>query len=178
MIFTPMALEGVWQIDLERRVDPRGYFARFYCADEFAAHGLPTRFVQCNASFNAQRGTLRGLHWQNEPYAEGKLVRCTRGAIFDVAVDLRKTSPTRYRWVGTELSEQNGRALYIPPGFAHGFQTLEDDSEVFYQMTEAYHADLARGVRWDDPMFGIAWPVAVPILSDRDLSLPLISPYP
>lgn len=174
MIFTPTALEGVWQIDLEHQADPRGYFARSFCAEEFAAHGLPVLFVQCNVSFNAQRGTLRGLHWQDAPHAEGKLVRCTRGAIFDVAVDLRETSPTRHHWIGVELTERNGRALYIPPGFAHGFQTLKDASEVFYQMTEAYHADLARGARWDDPMFGIAWPVPNPIMSERDRCHPLI----
>lgn len=176
MIFTPTALAGVWQVDLERRVDPRGSFARSYCAEEFAAHGLPTEFVQCNVSFNVRRGTLRGLHWQDAPHAEGKLVRCTRGAIFDVAVDLRETSATRYCWISAELTEQNGRALYIPPGFAHGFQTLEDASEVFYQMTEAYHADLTRGARWDDPVFGVAWPLPDPLLSERDLNHPLISP--
>jgi len=175
VIFTPTALDGVWQIDLELRADPRGHFARSFCAAEFAAHGLPRGFVQCNLSFNMHRGTLRGLHWQAEPHPEGKLVRCTSGAIFDVAVDLRPGSPTRHRWVGTELTARNGRALFIPGGFAHGFQTLADASEVFYQMTEAYHGDLARGARWDDPAFGIAWPLPDPILSERDLTHPLIA---
>jgi dTDP-4-dehydrorhamnose 3,5-epimerase len=175
VIFSPTALDGVWQIDLERRTDPRGYFARSFCADEFAAHGLPTGFVQCNVSFNVRRGTLRGMHWQAAPHPEGKLVRCTRGAIFDVVVDLRRDSATLHRWIGCELTAENGRALYIPPGFAHGFQTLADDSEVFYQMTEAYHGDLSRGARWDDPAFGIVWPLPDPILSERDLMHPPVT---
>jgi dTDP-4-dehydrorhamnose 3,5-epimerase len=175
VIFTPTALEGVWQIDLERRTDPRGHFARSFCAEEFAAHGLPPGFVQCNVSFNTRRGTLRGLHWQAEPHPEGKLVRCARGAIFDVAVDLRPGSPTLHRWVGAELTARNGRALFIPPGFAHGFQTLADDSEVFYQMTEAYHGALSRGARWNDPAFAIAWPLPDPILSERDLIHPPVT---
>jgi dTDP-4-dehydrorhamnose 3,5-epimerase len=170
MIFTPTALDGVWQIDLERHADPRGHLARSFCVDEFAAHGLPAAFVQCNVSYNAHRGTLRGLHWQADPYPEGKLVRCTRGAIFDVAVDLRPGSPTLHRWVATELTAENSRSLYIPPGFAHGFQTLTDATDVFYQMTEAYHPDLARGARWDDPAFAINWPLADPLLSERDLT--------
>jgi len=176
MIFTPTALDGVWQIDLERHTDPRGHFARSFCAEEFAAHRLPSSFVQCSVSFNARRGTLRGLHWQAEPHPEAKLVRCTSGAIFDVAVDLRPDSPTLHRWVGIELTARNGRALYIPPGFAHGFQCLTDDSEVFYQMTEAYHGDLGRGARWDDPAFGIVWPLPDPILSERDLVHPPTRP--
>ena len=176
LIFTPTTLTGLWLIDLERRPDPRGYFARSFCTKEFADHGIVAPFVQCNLSYNTNRGTLRGMHWQAEPYPEGKLVRCTRGAIFDVAVDIRDDSPTRHQWVGVELSAENGRALYIPGGFAHGFQTLSDDTEVFYQMTESYHGDLARGARWDDPAFGIDWPVASPILSDRDLCHPLVAP--
>ncbi len=176
MIFTPSTLEGVWQIDLDLHTDLRGHFARSFCAEEFAAHGLPRGFVQCNVSFNARVGTLRGLHWQAEPHPEGKLVRCTRGAIFDVAVDLRPGSPTRHRWVGAELTAENGRALFIPEGFAHGFQTLADATEVFYQMTEAYHRDLARGARWDDPAFGISWPLPDPIISERDLTYPPVAP--
>jgi len=175
VIFTATALDGVWQIDLERRSDSRGHFARSFCAGEFVAHGLSSGFVQCNVSFNARRGTLRGLHWQAEPHPEGKLVRCTRGAILDVAVDLREGSPTRHRWVWADLTARNGRALYIPAGFAHGFQTLTDESEVFYQMTENYHGDLARGARWDDPIFGIAWPLPDPILSERDLAHPPVT---
>jgi dTDP-4-dehydrorhamnose 3,5-epimerase len=172
MIFTPTALDGIWQIDLERRTDPRGHFARTFCAEEFAAHRLPASFVQCNLSFNTRRGTLRGLHWQREPHPDGKLVRCTSGAIFDVAVDLRPGSPTLHRWVGSELTAQNGRTLYIPAGCAHGFQTLADDSEVFYQMTEAYHGELSRGARWDDPAFGITWPLPPEAMSDRDTTWP------
>jgi dTDP-4-dehydrorhamnose 3,5-epimerase len=172
VIFTPTVLDGVWQIDLERLTDPRGYFARSFCAEEFAAHHLPSGFVQCNVSFNTLRGTLRGLHWQAEPHPDGKLVRCTGGAIFDVAVDLREGSPTLLRWVGCELTARNGRALYIPPGVAHGFQTLADDSEVFYQMTEAYHGALSRGARWDDPAFGIAWPLPPEAMSERDRTWP------
>jgi dTDP-4-dehydrorhamnose 3,5-epimerase len=172
MIFTPATLDDVWQIDLERRPDPRGYFARSFCAREFAAHGLPSAFVQCNVSFNTHRGTLRGMHWQAEPYPDGKLVRCTSGAIFDVAVDLRPGSPTLHRWVGVELTALNGRALYIPAGFAHGFQALADDTEVFYQMTEAYHGDLSRGARWNDPAFAIAWPLPPSAISERDQAWP------
>ena len=168
MIFTATALEGVWLIELERQEDARGSFARCFCADAFGAHGLPQSFVQCSTSFNKHRGTIRGLHWQAEPYPEGKLVRCTSGSIFDVAVDVRPHSPTRNRWVGLELSQANGRSLYIPHGCAHGFQTLTDDAEVHYQMTEAYRPELARAARWNDPAFGIAWPVPNPILSERD----------
>ncbi len=172
MIFTRTALDGVWQIDLELRTDLRGHFARSFCAVEFAQHGLPAGFVQCNLSFNARRGTLRGLHWQAEPHPEGKLIRCTRGAIFDVAVDLRPGSPTLHRWIGVELTARTGRALFIPAGVAHGFQTLEDETEVFYQMTEFYHGEAARGARWDDPAFAITWALPDPILSERDLTHP------
>lgn len=175
MIFAQTSLEGVWLIDLERRVDERGFFARAYCADEFAEHGLPTGFPQCNLSYNVHRGTLRGLHYQADPHPEGKLVRCVRGTIFDVAVDLRVHSPTYHKWVGYELSAQNGRAMFIGPGFAHGFQTLEENTEVFYQMTERFQAGFARGYRWDDPTLGIVWPNPSPTVSDRDSALPLIS---
>ena len=178
MIFVPTALDGVWQIEPERHSDPRGHFVRSFCAEEFAAHGLPATFVQCNISYNALRGTLRGLHWQADPHPEGKLVRCTRGAIFDVAVDLRPGSPTLHRWAAAELTADNGRALYVPPGFAHGFQTLADATEVFYQMTEAYHASLARGARWDDSAFGITWPLPDPLVSERDLAHPKCDAHP
>ena len=176
MRFHPYHLDGLWLIEPERRADERGYFVRTYCEDEFAAHGLPTRFPQCNASFNASRGTLRGLHWQDEPYPEGKLVRCVRGTVFDVAVDLRPGSATRGQWASAELSAENGRALYIPPGFAHGFQTIEDGSELFYQMTESYRDGLARGLRWNDPSLGIDWPLPNPVVSARDAALPLFQP--
>ncbi len=175
MRFTPLAIAEVWLVQPERRADARGHFARTFCAAEFAAHGLPVAFPQCNLSFNRHRGTLRGLHWQDDPYQEGKLVRCTRGAVFDVAVDLRPGSATRGHWVSATLSAEDGDALYVPPGFAHGFQALEDGAEVFYQMTEPYRDGLARGLRWNDPALAIAWPLADPILSERDAALPLLS---
>ena len=167
---TPIA--GVFIVDIEAHVDERGAFARTFCGDQFVAHGLPAKFVQCNLSTNVHKGTLRGMHWQSEPKPEGKLVRCQRGAIYDVALDLRPRSPTYLLWFGVELNEDNARALYVPEGCAHGFQTLRDRSDVFYQMTEAYDGALARGARWNDPAFGIAWPLADPILSPRDSSYP------
>lgn len=170
MKFTPAGLPGAWIIDIDRLGDERGFFARTFCRDEFAAHGLATEFVQCNTSFNARRGTLRGMHFQREPHAEVKLVRCTRGAIHDVLVDLRPDSPTFCRWVGVELSADNARMLYVPVGVAHGFQTLADSSEVFYQMAAMYRPEAAAGVRWNDPVFGIDWPLPDPILSQRDAS--------
>ena len=173
MLFRPLAIEGVWLIQPERQVDDRGYFARTYCDREFAAHGLPTRFPQCNVSRNARRGTLRGLHWQDDPNQEGKLVRCVRGAVMDVAVDLRRGSPTRGQWISSELTADNGEALFIPPGFAHGFQTMRDGTELFYMMTESYRDGLARGLRWNDPTLAISWPLADPLVSDRDAALPL-----
>jgi dTDP-4-dehydrorhamnose 3,5-epimerase len=175
MIFIPLTIKDVWLIRPERQVDLRGHFARTFCAAEFGAHGLPSAFPQCNISFNGRRGTLRGLHWQDEPYQEGKLVRCTRGAIFDVAVDIGPNAGTRGRWVSAMLSAENGDALYIPAGFAHGFQALQDDTEVFYQMTELYRSGLDRGLRWNDPEVAISWPLADPILSERDAALPLLS---
>lgn len=168
MTFTETALKGAWIIDLERIDDERGFFARSFCQDEFAARGLKTTVAQCNVSFNLKRGTLRGMHFQLPPKAEAKLVRCTRGRIYDVIIDLRADSPTYCRWEGVELSTESRRALYIPEGFAHGFQTLEDGSEVFYQMFEFFAPQCAVGVRWDDPAFGIVWPVPDPIMSERD----------
>jgi dTDP-4-dehydrorhamnose 3,5-epimerase len=175
MRLTRLEIPDVWLVQPERRTDPRGFFARTFCAAEFAAHGLPTAFPQCNISFNTERRTLRGLHWQDDPHPEGKLVRCTRGAIFDVAVDIRPASPTYGRWVGATLSAVDADALYIPPGFAHGFQTLLDETEVFYQMSESYVPNMARGLRWNDPTLAIAWPLADPILSERDAALPLFA---
>lgn len=174
MQFRPLSIAGAMVVDVERREDPRGFFARSFCCDEFAAHGLPPVFVQCNISWNARRGTLRGMHFQRAPSREGKLVRCTAGAILDVVVDLRPDSPTYRRWEGVELTAANRRALYIPPGLAHGFQTLADDTEVFYQMTDMFAPDLADGVRWNDPAFGIEWPIADPIMSERDAAYPLL----
>lgn len=170
MRFTETPLAGAYLIDLERREDERGFFARSWCADEFKQHGLNPRLVQCNLSFNKKRGTLRGMHYQAEPYPEAKLVRCTMGAIYDVIIDLRPASPTFKQWFGVELTAENRRALYIPIGCAHGFQTLVDHSEVFYQMSEFFHPECARGVRWNDPCFGIIWPIDPPILSQRDQS--------
>lgn len=172
MRFAEIGLGGAFVIDLEPVSDERGLFARTFCAEEFAAHGLPRAFVQCNTSFNARRGTLRGMHWQAEPRAEGKLVRCTQGAIYDVLLDLRRGSKTYLSWKAFELSAANRRALYAPPGFAHGFQALSDSAEVLYQMSESYAPELGRGARWDDPAFGIHWPIKPPLISPRDASFP------
>jgi dTDP-4-dehydrorhamnose 3,5-epimerase len=166
--FLPTPLAGAFVVELDRREDERGFFARSFCAEEFAAHGLNPAVAQCNVSFNRRRGTLRGMHYQAAPRPEVKLVRCTAGAVFDVVVDIRPDSSTFKKWFGIELSARNGRMLYVPHGFAHGFQTLEDDSEMFYQMSEFYAADLARGVRWNDPAFSIEWPIESPLLSPRD----------
>jgi len=168
VIFSETTLEGAWIIDPERAEDERGFFARSWCQREFAARGLSPNVVQCNISFNRKRGTLRGMHYQAKPYEEVKLVRCTMGALYDVIIDLRVTSPTFRHWVAVELTASNRRMLYIPGGFAHGFQTLEANTEVFYQMSEFYSPDLTRGVRWDDPAFGIQWPPGERIISERD----------
>lgn len=172
MIFTPSELQGAFVIDPELKGDERGFFTRTWCQKEFQAHGLNPRLVQCNLSHNFRRGTIRGMHYQAAPHEEAKLVRCTRGAIFDVIVDLRPRSPTFKRWLGIQLTARSRRMLYVPEGFAHGFQTLEDETEVFYQMTEFYHPESARGVRWDDPTFGIEWRPIEPILSERDRNYP------
>lgn len=172
MKFLPTKLAGVWILEMERHEDGRGFFARSWCRREFEEHGLDARLVQCNISYNHKKGTLRGMHYQAAPHAEAKLVRCTRGAIYDVTVDLRPASPTHRQWFAAELSAENGRALYIPEGFAHGFQTLTDGAEVFYQMSEFYNADAARGVRWDDPAFRIAWPADKRIIAARDAAHP------
>ena len=174
MKFLPTPLAGAYLIELEQLDDERGFFARSFCQNEFKAHGLDPVVAQCNVSFNRRRGTLRGLHYQAAPHAEAKLVRCTRGAVWDVIVDLRKGSLTVRQWHAAELTAENRRALYVPAGFAHGFQTLADDTEVLYQMSEFYHPESARGVRWDDPALGIDWPVPDPILSNRDRSYALL----
>jgi dTDP-4-dehydrorhamnose 3,5-epimerase len=168
MKFEQTAISGVWLVDIEPHKDSRGFFARTWCADEAVAHGLNPACVQCSVSFNPHRGTLRGMHWQAEPCAEAKWIRCIRGAVWDVALDLRKESSSYGKWVGAELSADNRRMIYIPAGVAHGFQTLEDDTELFYQMSEPYVPGLARGARWNDPAFGIDWPIASPVLSERD----------
>lgn len=173
MIFTELTLSGAYMIEPELHVDERGFFARLWCQEEFAARGLETRLVQCSLSHNRKAGTLRGMHYQVAPYEEVKIVRCTRGAIFDVIIDLRPDSPTSGRHCGVELTALNRKMLYIPRGFAHGFQTLDDDTEVTYQMSEVYHPASARGVRWNDPAFGIAWPPAEPrIIAQRDATYP------
>jgi len=168
MIFTETKLRGSFIIDVEPREDERGFFARSWCEDEFRIHGLNSRLVQCNISFNNKRGTLRGIHYQAAPFPEAKLVRCTMGAIYDVIIDLRADSLTFKQWISVELTAENRRALYIPKDFAHGFQTLMDHTEVFYQMSEFYHPECARGVRWNDLAFGIVWPVAPRIISQQD----------
>ncbi len=175
MIFAEAPLAGAWVIHPERREDERGFFARTYDRDEFAARGLDPAVVQCNTSFNARAGTLRGMHFQADPHGEPKLVRCTRGAICDVIVDLRPDSVTHRRWFGVELTGENRRALYVPVGFAHGFQTLADASEVLYMMGHDYVAESASGVRWDDPAFGIEWPAGPAggrTISQRDATYP------
>ena len=176
MRFTETGIPGVWMVEIEPHRDARGFFARSFCQREFAEHGLPTEFVQCNISYNEKRGTLRGMHFQKPPSPEGKLVSCLSGGILDVVLDLRPDSPTYCRWTAAELSRDNHTALYIPPGLAHGFQTLEDGSDVFYMMTEFYQPGLAGGVRWDDPAFGITWPLLPPGISDRDAAFPDFQP--
>ena len=173
MIFTPLELDGAFAIDLDRRGDERGFFARTWARAEFASHGLSPDVVQCNLSFNHRRGTLRGMHFQRPPHAEVKLIRCTRGAIFDVIVDLRPDAATYGRWLAVELSAENGRALYVPEGFAHGYQTLVDDTETMYQVSAEYAPDAEGGVRWDDPAFGIEWPhIEQRTISEKDRAWP------
>ena len=174
MKFSPTKLPGVWIVDLERHEDERGFFARSWCQREFEQRGLDARLVQCNISFNPKKGTLRGMHYQAPPHEEAKLVRCTRGAIYDVVLDLRASSPTHRQWVAMELTAQNGRALYVPAGCAHGFQTLEDNTEVFYQMSQFFELESARGIRWNDSTLAIRWPITNPTLSERDRKLPLL----
>lgn len=172
MIFKPAELPGAYVIELEKHEDARGYFARTFCEKEFAAHGLETRITQCSVSFNRKKGTLRGMHFQVAPFEEFKVVRCSRGAIFDVMIDLRRDSPAFKRHFAIQLDEQSGTMVYIPAGFAHGFQTLADDTEVFYQMSQVYSAEHARGVRWNDPAFGISWPEAERMIIERDRNYP------
>lgn len=172
MHFEATPLAGAYVIHPELHEDARGFFARSYCAQEFARQGLHTEWVQCNISYNRLRGTLRGMHYQEAPYEEEKLVRCTAGAIYDVIIDLRRDSPAFKRHFGIRLDAANRTMLYIPAGFAHGFLTLEDDTEVFYQMGAFYVPDAGRCVRWNDPAFGINWPEAVRVISDRDRDAP------
>ena len=174
MRFRETELKGVFVIEPEIIEDERGFFACSWTPIEFENHGLNPRLVQCNISYNTRSGTVRGMHFQMPPYQEAKLVRCTKGAIFDVALDLRSDSSTQYQWVTEELSAENHRMLYIPEGCAHGYQTLTDDTEIFYQMSEYYHPESAGGVRWSDPLFGIEWPLAMTVIAERDAAYPLV----
>lgn len=174
MIVTPTPLAGAFVLDIEPLSDERGFFARTFCVDELAAHGMNGAVAQCSVSVNAKAGTLRGMHFQAAPHEEDKLVRCTAGAIFDVLVDIRQGSPTFGQWYGAELSAANRRALYIPKGFAHGFLTLADDSEVLYQISVPFAPGFGRGFRWDDPEVGITWPAAPTVISERDATYPTL----
>jgi len=172
MIFLATEIEGVFIVEPERLANERGFFARVWCREDFAAHGVDEPLDQCSISFNRRAGTLRGLHYQAPPHTESKLVRCTAGLMFDVAADIRPGSPTFGHWIGIELSQENRRALFVPWGFAHGFQTLADDTEVLYQMSGRYEPEAQRGILWDDATLAVAWPLADPILSPRDRLLP------
>jgi len=168
MRFIPTPLMGACIIEPEILEDNRGFFARVWCHREFATQGLDSHLVQCSVSFNKKKGTLRGMHFQLPPFAETKLVRCTQGAIYDVIVDLRFDSPTYLQWTAIELTSINHKALYVPKGFAHGFQTLADNTEIFYQMSDFYAPEAARGFRWNDPTFQIEWPEEISMISERD----------
>lgn len=170
MIFNELDIPGAYLLEPERHEDRRGFFARTYCRHELEERGLDPTVVQCNISVNKRRGTVRGMHWQAEPWEEIKLVRCTYGAIVDVLLDLRPGSPTCTRHVAIELTAKSRQSLYIPAGIAHGFQTLEDDTEIFYQMSEFYHPEAARGVRWNDPAFSLSWPLEISEISEKDLA--------
>lgn len=172
MIFRETELSGAYVIDLEPHNDERGFFARAWCQREFRAHGLNPRLAQCNVSYTAAQGTLRGMHYQVPPHEEAKLVRCTRGRVYDVIVDIRPESPTFKEHFGIELNDENRTMLYVPEGFAHGFLTLADDTEVFYQVSAFYTPGAARGVRWNDPAFDIEWPAPVRQIKKRDRTYP------
>ncbi len=172
MIFKETGLKGAYIIELELQADERGFFARTFCRQEFEEYGLNPHIAQGNISYNKKRGTLRGMHFQAAPYEEVKVISCTRGSIYDVIIDLRRDSPTRCQWFAVELRADNYKMLYVPEGFAHGFQTLKDDTVVNYQMSESYHPDYAWGVRWNDPSFGIKWPLKPTIISDKDKNFP------
>ena len=168
MIFKQTKLKGAFIIELEQIEDERGFFARSWCKGEFEEYELNSNLVQCNISFNKKRGTLRGMHYQCAPYEETKLVRCVRGAVYDVIIDLRPESETYKQWISIELTAENRKMLYVPVGFAHGFQTLEDSTEVFYQMSEFYHSECSRGIRWDDNELAIKWPINEKFMSEKD----------
>ena len=172
MIFTEAELKDAYVIEIEKLKDHRGFFARSWCQKEFETHNLVSRVKQANVSYNKKKGTLRGMHYQLSPYEETKLIRCTRGAIYDVIIDLRPASSTYTQWIGIELTSENYKMLYVPENFAHGFQTLVDDTEVTYQVSQFYTPGSERGIRWDDPAFGIDWPLAVQVISDKDKNWP------
>ena len=172
MIFTETDLQGAYVIDVEPIKDNRGFFARGWCKSEFEDQGLKSQIVQCNLSFNHSKGTVRGMHYQLDPFREVKLIRCIRGAIYDVIIDIRTNSASFKSWFGIELSEENRRMLYVPEGFAHGYQTLFDNCEVFYQVTEYYQPNHEYGIRWNDPVFDIKWPLHATIVSDKDKTYP------
>lgn len=177
MIFIETKLKGAFIIEPERLEDERGFFARTWCHDEFEAHGLNSQLVQTNISFNYRKGTLRGMHYQASPYEEVKLVRCTKGAVYDVIIDLRPKSPTYLKWTGVDLTEDNHKMLYVPEGFGHGYQTLTDASEVFYQVSQFYTPEAEKGVRWNDPVFGIDWKkVGQMVISEKDRNWPDYAP--
>jgi dTDP-4-dehydrorhamnose 3,5-epimerase len=178
MIFIDTVLAGAFIVEPERLADERGFFARTWCKREFTARALNPDLVQCNISFNKKKGTLRGMHHQVAPNEEVKLVRCTAGAIYDVIIDLRPASATFKEWLAVELTAENRKMLYIPEGFSHGFMTLQDDTEVFYQMSRFYAPECANGVRWNDPLFGIKWPNEVTVISDKDRNYPDFSINP
>lgn len=173
MIFQKIGLKGAYLIDLEKNEDYRGFFARFFCEKEFEAHDLKLPIKQSSISYNRKKGILRGMHYQIAPYEEIKLVSCIRGAIYDVIIDLRQDSPAYCKWFGIELSARNYTSIYIPKGFAHGFQALSDDTVVLYQMSEFYHPECAQGIKWDDPFFSIKWPSNNQIISTKDKAYPL-----
>ena len=172
MIFNETKLKDAFIIDLEKHQDDRGFFARAYCEKEFRDHGIESAVVQANVSYNKYKHTMRGMHYQTEPYGEAKLVRCTKGAIYDVIIDVRKKSPTYKEWIGVELSEDNYRMLYVPEGFAHGFITLHDETEITYQVSEFYTPGAEKGIRWDDPEFDIDWPAEPAVISGKDENWP------
>ncbi len=173
MIFAETDLRGAYVIDLEKIEDERGFFARAWCAREFSEHGLEARIAQCNTSSNKRKGTIRGMHLQRPPHEEVKMIRCIRGALYDVIIDLREDSPTYKRWFGVELTQENRKMLYVPAGFAHGFQTMSDDTEAFYMVSEFYTPGAEAGVRWDDHVFGMEWPLGSPTeISEKDASWP------
>jgi dTDP-4-dehydrorhamnose 3,5-epimerase len=172
MRFTEVHLKGAYIVELEKLSDERGFFARSWCKKEFERHGLKPYVVQANVSFNKKKGTLRGMHYQTSPHEETKLVRCTRGAIYDVIIDLRPDSPTYKQWLGVELTANNYKMLYVPENFAHGFQTLQDNTEVTYQVSQFYAPGAEKGIRWEDRAFGIEWPLEVQVISDKDKSWP------